>query len=441
MRILKFNHMDNILWRLALPMIFSNISVPLLGVVDTAVIGHLDNEVYLSGVAIGATITSFLFMLVLFLRMSTTGITAQAFGANNKTLMVNAFVQPLFLALIIGSLITICSTPLIKTALLIVGGSREVQIQAELFLQIRWLGAPAALINFVLLGWLLGVQYVRAPVILLITGNIINIILDILFVVVLEYGVAGAASATVVSEYVTLVIGIFFVWRFLHRRGISLKGSRFSLFRNYGALLSLNRDIMLRSLLLQLCFASVTVLGARLDLVAVNAVLMHFLIFTAYALDGFAYAVEAASGEAYGAKDKSRLMQVWYAACRQAGIVACIFSLVYVFWGRDIIDLLTSLIVVKEAAYQYLFWQVVLPLCGIWCYLLDGVFIGATRGKDMRNSMFLAAFGYALVLWLTFPMLGNHALWLSLTLFLILRGITLGWIWNYHLKHNSWLKK
>lgn len=430
---------DKALWRLALPMIFSNITVPLLGLVDTAVIGHLDSPVYLGGVAIGATATSFLFMLLLFLRMSTTGLTAQAFGAKDPLALARALVQPLALALGAGLLIIVLQTPLIHLTLSIVGGSGEVLEQAQRFLSIRWLSAPASLANLVLLGWLLGVQYARAPVILLVVGNVLNIVLDLWLVMGLHMNVQGAALATVIAEYATLLVGLGMVRKVLVLRGISWAMLKNAWRGNLRRLLALNRDIMLRSLLLQLCFGAVTVFGARLgsDVVAVNAVLMTMLTFTAYALDGFAYAVEAHSGQAYGARDGSQLLEVWRAACRQAGIVALAFALVYAIFGESIVALLTSLPELQQLADHYVLWQVVLPVIGVWCYLLDGMFIGATRGAEMRNSMAVAAVGFALTL-LALPVLGNHGLWLSLAVFLALRGLSLAFIWRRHWRNNTW---
>lgn len=434
-----FTSSDRTLWRLALPMILSNISVPLLGIVDTAIIGHLDSPVYLGGIAVGATATSFVFMLLLFLRMSTTGLTAQAFGARDKPALARALIQPMLIALTAGVLFIALRTPVSELAAALMGGSEAVQQQAQTFIAIRWLSAPATLANLVILGWLLGVQYARAPMVLLITGNVVNILLDLLFVLQWHWGVAGAAAATAVADYVTLAVGLWMVARVLALRGISFSLLKASWRGDAARLFRLNRDIMLRSLLLQLCFASLTLLGARLgaDVVAVNAVLLMFLTFTAYALDGFAYAVEACSGEATGAGDRSRLRLIWYAACRQAGIVALLFAVIYALCGPAIIALLTSIESLREAADRYLIWQVILPLAGVWCYLLDGMFIGATRGRDMRNSMLLAALGYALTL-LTLPWLGNHGLWLAITVFLALRGITLGLIWRHHWQRDSW---
>lgn len=432
---------DKALWRLALPMIVSNISVPLLGLVDTAVIGHLDSPVYLGGVAIGATATSFLFMLLLFLRMSTAGLTAQAYGAKDPLRLARALVQPLILALGAGLLIVLLRTPLIDLALHIVGGSEDVLHQARRFLEIRWLSAPASLANLVLLGWLLGVQYARAPVILLVVGNLLNIVLDLWLVIGLKMNVQGAALATAVAEYATLLLGLWMVWRVLALRGISLALLKASWRGNVRKLLALNRDIMLRSLLLQLCFGALTVLGARLgpEIIAVNAVLMTLLTFTAYALDGFAYAVEAHSGQAYGARESGQLREVWRAACRQSGMVALAFALVYALAGNPIVALLTSLPELRALASHYLVWQVILPVVGVWCYLLDGMFIGATRGAEMRNSMAVAAAGFGLTLF-TLPWLGNHGLWLALSVFLALRGLSLGWIWRRHWRNGTWFQ-
>ncbi|WP_034911446.1 MATE family efflux transporter DinF [Erwinia sp. 9145] len=435
-----FTSSDKHLWRLALPMILSNITVPLLGLVDTAVIGHLDSPTYLGGVAIGTTATSFLFMLLLFLRMSTTGLTAQALGSGDKTALARALMQPLLIAFMAGFAFILFKSPLTHLALKLVGGERDVLHQAALFMNIRWLSAPATLANLVLLGWLLGVQYARAPIILLITGNLVNIVLDLWLVLGLNMGVQGAATATVIAEYCTLAIGLLMVVKVLKLRGIRLPLLKTAWRGNVRRLLRLNRDIMLRSLLLQLCFMSLTIIGARLggEVVAVNAVLLMFLTFTAYALDGFAYAVEACSGEAVGARDGRQLLLVWRSACRQAGMVALAFSLFYAVVGTNIVALLTSIPELQQQADNYLIWQIILPVCGVWCYLLDGMFIGATRASEMRNGMAVAALGYGLAL-TSVPLLGNHGLWLALTVFLVLRGVVLWGIWRRHWQNGTWL--
>ena len=218
-------------------------------------------------------------------------------------------------------------------------------VQAQRFLEIRWLSAPASLANLVLLGWLLGVQYARAPVILLVVGNLLNIVLDVWLVMGLHMNVQGRHWRLLLLNTSTFFIGLLMVKKVMGLRGISFEMLKQAWRGNVRRLLALNRDIMLRSLLLQVCFASVTIFGARLgsEIVAVNAVLMTLLTFTAYALDGFAYAVEAHSGQAYGAKNRGQFLEVWGAACRQAGLVALMFAVVYALFGEQIVSLLTSI--------------------------------------------------------------------------------------------------
>jgi MATE family multidrug resistance protein len=248
------------------------------------------------------------------------------------------------------------------------------------------------------------VQYARAPVILLVVGNLLNIVLDVWLVMGLHMNVQGAALATAIAEYGTFIIGLWMVWRVLAMRGISLALLKTAWRGNIRKLLALNRDIMLRSLLLQLCFGALTVFGARLgpEIVAVNAVLMTLLTFTAYALDGFAYAVEAHSGQAYGARESGQLrtsggqpaVSLGWWRWRSAWFTPALVS--------KSLRCLRLFPALRELASHYLIWQVILPVVGVWCYLLDGMFIGATRGAEMRNSMAVAAAGFGLTL-LTLP--------------------------------------
>lgn len=430
---------DKKLWQLAVPMILSNISVPLLGLVDTMVIGHLSSEVFLAGVAIGSSVTSFVFMLFLFLRMGTTGITAQAWGKKNQQKLVQALFQPLILAVGVGIVFALFHQPITKLILSVMGTQHAAHHQAALFLSIRWLSAPATLANMVILGWLLGVQYAKAPLILLIGGNTVNIILELLLVLHWHYAVSGAAWATVVAEYSSLLLGLYLVWRAAQQRNLSLRPQMSQLGQGLARLFRLNRDILLRSLLLQLCLISFTIIGARLgtNVVAVNAILLMFLTFTSYALDGFAYAVESVSGEAFGARNADSLKAIWHSACKQAVAVALLLSGIYAVMGQSIVNLLTSIPLLQQEANHYLFWQAICPLVGVGCYLLDGLFVGATRGREMRNSMLIAAIGFALTL-LSVPIIGNHGLWLALMVFLALRGLTLGYVWLQHQRQDSW---
>lgn len=413
-----------------------------MGLVDSIVIGHLNSEIYLAAVSIGSSLTSFLFMLPLFLRMGTTGLAAQAFGRGDKKALARNLIQPLFIALLLAGGIIVFTPVMTDYALNLSGVSTEVSEQSRQFLYIRWLSAPAYLLNMVILGWLLAVQYAKAPVILLLIGNLSNIILEIVLVCYWQWGVRGSACATVIAEYITLTAGVMLVIRVLKLQKINCGLLFCCWWQDWQRLFRLNTNIFLRCLLLQLTFLSMTMIGSHLgsQIVAVNAILMMFVTFTAYALDGFAYAVEATAGAAIGAGNKRWLNNVWAAACRQAMLVAGIFTMIYWGCGSHIIKLMTSLSSLQALADQYLFWQYLLPVIGVWCYLLDGLFIGAARGQEMRNSMLVAVTGYGCTL-LTLPWLGNHALWLAISVFLLLRGAILWKYWMLNRRNNIWFNQ
>ena len=432
----SFGTTDRQLWRIALPMLLSNLSIPLLGLVDTAVVGHLASPHYLAGVALGTTATNFVFMLLLFLRMATTGRTAQAKGAGDQGAILKALAQPLALALLTGGLLALFSPWLIPLMLRMSGAEAPVQVQAHIYLHWRWWAAPAALANLAINGWLLGLERLKGPVLLLVLGNLCNIVLDLYLVVGLGHQVAGVAQATLLADYLTLAAGLLLVHRELSRRSARLRDLLPQVRGDLAPLLRLNRDLLIRSLLLQGCFASLTVLGARLgsNYLAANALLLNLLTLSAFALDALAYGVEIKCGQALGARRLDRLQAYWQAACRQGALVALGLGLSYLLWGDEILALLTNQPALLSLAQTYLPWHWCLPLVGVWSYLWDGLFVAATDGRAMRDSLLLASLGFALAL-LTLPWLGNHALWLAMSLFLALRAVTLAWIWRH--RHNA----
>lgn len=413
---------------LALPMILSNVTVPLLGLVDTAVIGHLSDPAFLGGVAVGTMLVSFLFWLCGFLRMATTGLVAQAHGRQDGPLLAAWLAKALAMALLLALAMVVLQWPIGLLAIKLSGASSEVATQAGHYFFTRIWSAPAALMNMVLLGFLVGRQDTRGPMLLLILGNSLNIVLDLWFVVGLGWQVKGAAFASVLADYATLALGLWLVKRHLPvfdwRAALGHSGWR--------RLLSLNRDILLRSFCLQLCFLFVTFQGARLgdDIVAANAVLLNFLMLISYALDGIAYAAEALTGKAAGQGDE-KAFRHWVRLCGAWSLgFALAFTALFALAGQHLVALLTDLPAVRQVAEQYLPWLVALPLVALWCYLFDGVFIGATRGRDMRNSMVLSTFGVFFPLWFVSQGLGNHGLWLALTAFMGMRGLSLWYIYR-----------
>ncbi|AEY00430.1 DNA-damage-inducible protein F [Oceanimonas sp. GK1] len=419
---------------LAMPMVLSNITVPLLGLVDTMVIGHLEQAYYLGGVAVGATIISLLFFLLGFLRMSTTGLTAQAFGARDEQRLLSVLVRALLLAWGLALLLLLLQAPIIELAFSLAGASAEVEHYGRQYVSVRIWSAPAALTNLVLLGWLLGNQNARAPMWLLILGNGANIVLDIWFVMGLGWQVKGAAAASVLADYAAALFGAWLVWRTLDRRGLrpafgfwreTLNGDAFR------RLLGLNRDIFMRALCLQLAFVFMTFQGARLGdtVVAANAVLMNFLMFISYGMDGFAYAAEAMVGRAIGRGSRARFRLACALNLFWGALIAVLFTLVFWLAGNSLVERITSIPAVREQAYGFLPWLVAMPLVSCWCFVLDGIFIGATQGRAMRNMMLVSTLGVFFPVWWLSQGLGNHALWLAMLCFMAARGLTLGWAW------------
>ncbi|KZN68890.1 hypothetical protein N478_13275 [Pseudoalteromonas luteoviolacea S4060-1] len=411
---------------LAAPMILSNISVPLLGLVDTAVIGHLSHAHYLAGIALGSGSIALLFWLASFLRMSTTGEIAQAYGEKNQTRALQSLLASLILALTFALTLVALSPILLQLIEQLANPSPQVMAQAKIYFSIRIYSAPAAMMNLVLLGFMLGLQYGKGPFYVVLFTNLVNIALDLIFVIGFEWGVAGAAWASVIADYSAFVLASALTLRLLQR-----KGWQFALCIPNRAqimhLLSLNKDIFIRSLVLQLCFSFMTFYGARLgdNTLAANAVLLNFLMLVSFALDGIAYAAEAKVGQAKGEQDETKLKAWVNVSVFWGAVFALLYCIIFAVFGESIITLLTSIPSVINTATGYLPWLVVLPIIAMSCFLFDGVFVGLTRAREMRNSMIVSAVCGFFLPFFVMKDLGNHALWLSMTCFMALRGITL----------------
>lgn len=416
-----------VLW-LAIPMVLSNITIPLLGLVDAAVIGHLEHAWYLGGVALGSTVISVTFWLLGFLRMSTTGLTAQAFGADNRAGLARVWLQGMLMALGFAAVFLLLHRFIADGVFGFSSASAEVKLYAQQYFVIRAWSAPASLVNFVLLGWLLGTQNSRAPMWMVIITNVVNIVLDLLFVLGLGWKVQGVALASVIADYAGMSFGLWCVWRYWLQHQLP---SPLALLRESTQGLSrfvrLNRDIFLRSLCLQAAFSFMTFQGAAFgdQTVAANAVLMSFLMMISYGMDGFAYAMEAMVGKAIGAKSEAQLKAAMIGSAFWSVVICLLLTLAFGGYGSALIRLITDIPTVQQTAQVYLPWLVAMPLTSMWCFLLDGIFIGATKGREMRNSMFVAASTFFVVFY-GFAFLGNHALWLAMLSFMAMRGFSLG---------------
>ncbi|GAB2714720.1 MATE family efflux transporter [Halomonas garicola] len=426
------------IWALAWPIILSNVTVPLLGLVDTAVVGHLPDSRYLAAVTLGATLFSFLYWGFGFLRMGTTGLTAQAVGRDDGQTVKNLLGQALIMAAAIGGLLVLLGSPLVSFGLWLLDASPSATPLAQAYADIRLLSAPAVLANYAILGWFLGQQNARVTLWILLLTNVVNIVFDLWFVVGLGMSSNGVAWASVLADYSAFAFGGYLVLRqlghlpgqFLRRRLLALGA--------YRALFSVNANLFVRTLGLLFAMAFFTAQGARQGdtVLAANAVLLQFIMLTSYALDGFAHAAESLVGRAFGRGDWSEFAATVGATARLSLYTALAAALCFALGGNALIALLTGLPEVRSTAAGYLPWMVAMPLIAVWSYLLDGVFIGTTAVKEMRNSIFIGLAVYLPVWWLARP-LGNHGLWLAFMAFTLVRSVTLI-VYYQRYRQNRW---
>lgn len=434
-RVRPFSVTHALVLSIAVPMMLAHLSTPLLGLTDTAVIGRLGDPALLGGIAVGAIIFDLVFTTFNFLRIGTIGLTAQAFGADDATEQRAVLWRALIIACLLGVLAMLLQVPILAISLWVMGASEAVSAATTVYFDIRILSAPLTLINYVILGWFLGIGRAGVALGLQTLLNGLNIALTIYLVLGLDWGIAGAAWATVVAEGVTVIVGLAFCWAALKGhvsvpRAIVL--DRVQLLRMF----AVNRDIMIRSFCLVAAFGLFTSAGARQgDLVlAANAILFNFFFVASYFLDGFASAAEQLTGRAVGARYRPAFERAVKLNIGWGFAVALPASLVMYLFGTLLIDLITTSPEVRETARLYLIWAALTPLAGVLAFQFDGIFIGATWSEDMRNMMLISLAAF-IVVWQTLqPILGNHGVWIALLVFLGMRGITLYWRYRVRLE-------
>lgn len=413
---------------IAIPIILANVTTPLIGLIDTAVLGQLGDPHFIGGVALGAMIFNFLYWGFGFLRMGTTGLTAQAEGSGNTKETGATLMRALLIAGFAGVAIIILQQPILAVFMQLIGGSQAVETSAADYFDIRIWAAPAGLANFAFLGWFIGIGRARTALLLQLLLNGTNAVLDAWFVLGLGLEVKGVAYGTLISETLAASVGLWIAIRVLKQRGTSFSLSRVLDRAAIRRVISVNGDIMIRTICVLFAFTWFTAKSAEAGdvVLAANSVLMTLTYLAAYFLDGFAFSAETLAGQAIGAKrinrfrDAVRLSTLWALGFSVAA------SLVFWFGGDMIIDLLTINEEVRATARTYLVWAALVPVIGVMAYQLDGIFIGATRTADMRNMMLISLIFY-LALWaMLTPLYGNHGLWAAIVIFLGLRALTLG---------------
>lgn len=429
------------IWQLTWPAIISNISIPLLGLADAGILGHLDSARYLAAVAIGSAVLSFVYWGFSFLRMGTTGLVAREVGAkrNDKALLVLA--RSLVLALGLAALVLLLRPLWLHFGLAFMGATGTSYELAYSYSTIRSYSAPAALMTYAIIGWFIGSGNTRWPMVILVFTNGLNVALDYLFILKLGWGSNGAAWATVVAEYSGWVLAIAAVasqhWSALKRA----LHNALSKSEGYGALLTANRHLLVRTMTLLFSFAFFTRQGNQFgaDVLAANAILIQLLMLASYGLDGFAYAAEALTGQAAGAMQRKRFYRaVWLTGC-WCMATAVVFSVVYGLLGGVIFSWLTSLPAVLELLSRYQPWVVLIPLLAAPSYLIDGVFIGTATTRPMMWTMLICTFLIYLPLWYITRDYGNHGLWFAFAVFSAARGLTLGLVFIKRMRREEWV--
>jgi MATE family multidrug resistance protein len=415
--------------RLAGPIVLSNISTPLLGLSDTIIIGRIPDPAALGAVALGATIFNFVYWGFGFLRMGTTGLTAQSLGAGEPKEVSAHLGRALLIALAIGSALILLQYPIAYVAFALLKGSAEVQSLAHGFFSIRIWSAPFTLANFALLGWFIGRQQATTALALQLFMNGLNIALNIIFVIGFGLGVRGVATGTLIAEIAATVLGAALAFRYLRLSGsvAHWTWSRILDATQIARMIAVNRDIMLRTLCLIFAFAFFTAQGARSGdvVLASNAVLGQFISFSAFLLDAFCAATEALIGQAVGARNRATLNRAIALSGFWAALTALAMTLVLFAAGPTLIDILSTSPEVRETARLYLPWAALVPILAVWCFLLDGIFIGATCTTEMRNAMGAALAIFLISWWWLADAYGNHGLWAALLIFYVARSLTL----------------
>jgi len=426
--------MNKKILNLAIPNIISNISVPMLGIVDMALMGHLESDAYIGAIAIGSLIFNFIYWGLAFLRMGTSGFTAQAWGRRDIPETIMVFSRAAFIALIVSVSLLMLQKPIELLSFWLLKGENDVEQLASAYFRIRIWAAPATLGQFALLGFFLGMQNARLPMMVLVSSNLINIIFNYIFVMKVGMGSNGVALGTVIAQYSGLFIAVYFLRKYFSKLFKYISIEAVARWHKLRIFLSVNKDIFIRTMCLVAVFTFFTSRSASADkfdqgedtILAVNSILMQFFMFFSFLIDGFAHASEALAGKYVGSKNKQslrkfiRLVFIWGSG------ISLLFTAIYFLAGESIFKLLTDNSEIISNAQPYFFWVVLIPVLSFAAFIWDGIFIGATAGVQMRNAMLIST------LLVFFPMyfisihfFGNHGLWLAFVLFMASRGITM----------------
>ena len=425
---MRSNQLNHSILKLAIPNIISNITVPLLGLVDMMLMGHLDSVSYIGAIGLGGTIFSVMYSIFSFMRAGTTGFTAQAYGGNNHQEISYGFYRSMGIALIATVLVLSLQRPIEWIAMQLLNGSDEVLRYTSDYFRVRIWAAPAVLSLYTFNGWYIGMQNTTIPMVIAILINAVNIGLSVLFVNVFNMGVAGVALGTVIAQYIGLLTAIIFMLAKYRQYLIPIEKKILLQADKLKRFFKVNTDFMIRSILLVLTIAFFTNQSAKLgdDILAVNMILMQFFYIFSYFTDGFAYAGEALVGRFTGAHDHENLKKtIKYLLLWGLGL-SIPFTLLYWAFPETFIHLISDQPGIAEQARPYYIYMILIPVITFAAFLWDGIYIGATAAKEIRNTMIIASLIVFLPAWyFLMPIYGNHGLWIAFLLFMVARGVSM----------------
>ena len=427
------NNRDHQILKIALPAIVTNITVPLLGLVDTAIVGHMGSAAYIGAIAVGSMIFNLVYWLFGFLRMGTSGMTAQARGRRDMAEAAGILARSMKVAAIVAVLMLLLQWPLYRFMLWLIAPTDDVVPWVDVYFRIVVWGAPAMLSLYSLSGWYIGMQNTRIPMVVSILQNVVNIVASLLFVYGWGMQVEGVALGTVVAQYAGFLVALAFLWRYYRKvlagrimgSVLMIQFSKKMVSRRTDPMIHVNRDIFLRTLCLVAVNLYFTSAGARqgATILAVNTLLMQLYLLFSYILDGFAYAGEALGGKYWGAKDWVAYKDVVRRLFGWGALMAALFTCIYTIGGMPFLRLLTDEVQVVEASQAYVWWAYLVPVAGVAAFIWDGLFIGTTQTRGMLISSAVAAILFFVTATITMNRMGNHGLWLSMILYLLTRGI------------------
>ena len=413
---------------LSIPVFFSNLAIPLVGMVDTGLMGNLGETKYLAATSIATSVMTMIIWSFGFLRMGTVGIVAQAYGRGDYREIVKTLLRNFVIAIVIASTIIILKPLIYNSIQYFFNTSLETQSLINTYLNVRVFSIPAELSIYILVGFYLGIQKTKISSLLIIVLSVLNIVFSSLLVLSYDLNIFGVALGTLAASYITLIIFILFTYSFIIKKfKIIPKFEKLIVKSKLLRLLNINLDIFIRTLFLTFSFLWVTYLGSKLgeDYLAVNIILMQFIILAAFFLDAYAFSTEGIVGFTVGRKNKTSFLSVVKNSIQLSFFTALIISILYIIFFKEIINIITDIEILRFISYKHLIWIIIIPPIASFCYQLDGIFIGASQTKEIRNAMVISVTIFiGISIYLT-KYFGNHGLWFSLLIFMVLRALTL----------------